>query len=751
MLATSGSSGRHARVSGRRGTARLAAGALAAAALLSGLAVTGFAGVASATPGPIILYATPGGQANGTATGACTSATSNPCSLSGAITAAGSLNGAAVTIELEHSNGALCSASGPCAFSGTQSVSSGSEVRLTIEGTGTGSGSSAYSVLDAGVPGTTFTDSATFPVKLSNVTVTGGSAYSVLDGGGPRYHRGGGIYNTSAALTVVDSTISGNTTGDSGGGGIYNTGTVSVVDSTISGNFATSGGSGGGIFNAAGTVSVVDSTISGNTTGDSGGGGGGIYNTGTVSVVDSTISGNAATASGARAGGIYNAAGIASVVDSTISGNAAAWGDGFYGSGILAGSIVAGNSGSPSNCSIRVTDAGYNLSSDTSCFGSTPSGNGSISNASLDLGTLGNYGGPTETVPLGFGSAAASAISGQATVTLGGATYDLCGGSATPSENAYAGANLDRDQRGVWRPSTGCSAGAYQAYQYVPPPPPPTSTTTALSSSVNPSSVGQQVTYTATVSPVPEGGTVGFTDGGTTISGCGSVAVSTTTGQATCSVTYSVASTHTIVATYSGDATFASSTSPPLSQTVQAALTPTSTSVSVAPSSVSEGQSVSYSASVSTSSGAPTGTVAFTTGSTSLCTATLSSGTGSCSASNAPAGTDTVTGTYSGDSTHAASSGTATLTVSLPPPPQTTGYWEVAADGGIFAFHAPFYGSMSGKALNKSVVGIAADPATGGYWEVAADGGVFAFNAPFYGSMSGKALNKPVVGIAATT
>jgi hypothetical protein len=38
---------------------------------------------------------------------------------------------------------------------------------------------------------------------------------------------------------------------------------------------------------------------------------------------------------------------------------------------------------------------------------------------------------------------------------------------------------------------------------------------------------------------------------------------------------------------------------------------------------------------------------------------------------------------------------------------------------------------------------------TGGYWEVAADGGVFAFDAPFFGSMGGKALNAPVVGIAA--
>ena len=78
------------------------------------------------------------------------------------------------------------------------------------------------------------------------------------------------------------------------------------------------------------------------------------------------------------------------------------------------------------------------------------------------------------------------------------------------------------------------------------------------------------------------------------------------------------------------------------------------------------------------------------------------------------------------------------------------GYWQVAADGGIFSFTAPFHGSMGGKPLNSPVVGMAEDPATGGYWLVAADGGIFSFTAPFYGSMGGKPLNSPVVGMAAT-
>jgi hypothetical protein len=82
--------------------------------------------------------------------------------------------------------------------------------------------------------------------------------------------------------------------------------------------------------------------------------------------------------------------------------------------------------------------------------------------------------------------------------------------------------------------------------------------------------------------------------------------------------------------------------------------------------------------------------------------------------------------------------------------PATSGYWMAASDGGIFAFNAPFFGSMGGQPLDKPIVGLAADPATGGYWEVASDGGVFAFNAPFFGSMGGQPLNKPIVGLVAT-
>ena len=83
--------------------------------------------------------------------------------------------------------------------------------------------------------------------------------------------------------------------------------------------------------------------------------------------------------------------------------------------------------------------------------------------------------------------------------------------------------------------------------------------------------------------------------------------------------------------------------------------------------------------------------------------------------------------------------------------PDGNGYWEVGADGGVFAFgDAGFYGSMGGKPLNKPIVGMAATPDGKGYWLVASDGGVFAFgDARYSGSMGGRTLNAPMVGIAA--
>jgi hypothetical protein len=100
--------------------------------------------------------------------------------------------------------------------------------------------------------------------------------------------------------------------------------------------------------------------------------------------------------------------------------------------------------------------------------------------------------------------------------------------------------------------------------------PTPSSTSTGLFSSQNPSAIGKPVTFTATVSPPPDAGSVGFTDNGTPITGCTAISASVVSGRAACTTTYGQAAIHKIVATYSGDAYYAGSSSPTLNQMVEA-------------------------------------------------------------------------------------------------------------------------------------------------------------------------------------
>jgi peptidoglycan hydrolase-like protein with peptidoglycan-binding domain len=89
--------------------------------------------------------------------------------------------------------------------------------------------------------------------------------------------------------------------------------------------------------------------------------------------------------------------------------------------------------------------------------------------------------------------------------------------------------------------------------------------------------------------------------------------------------------------------------------------------------------------------------------------------------------------------------------ISMAADPDGRGYWLVAADGGIFAYDAPFFGSTGALTLNAPVVDMAPTPSGRGYWMVATDGGVFAYgDAGFHGSMGGRPLNKPIVAIASS-
>ena len=106
-------------------------------------------------------------------------------------------------------------------------------------------------------------------------------------------------------------------------------------------------------------------------------------------------------------------------------------------------------------------------------------------------------------------------------------------------------------------------------------------------------------------------------------------------------------------------------------------------------------------------------------------------------------------GTYKGS---IVGGGLARPVVGVAVTPSAEGYWEVASDGGIFAFgDARFFGSTGAIALNKPIVGMASTPSGNGYWLVASDGGIFAFgDATFRGSTGAINLNRPIVGMAST-
>jgi hypothetical protein len=93
--------------------------------------------------------------------------------------------------------------------------------------------------------------------------------------------------------------------------------------------------------------------------------------------------------------------------------------------------------------------------------------------------------------------------------------------------------------------------------------------TVNLISSLNPAETDSTVSYTATLSPGPDGGTVNFKSSSRSINGCSKVKVKITGNQAKCTVMYSTAGTYQIQATYSGDGTFASSKSTVLRERVR--------------------------------------------------------------------------------------------------------------------------------------------------------------------------------------
>ncbi len=244
------------------------------------------------------------------------------------------------------------------------------------------------------------------------VTITGPAAGVTVSGG--KLSR---VLQVDAGVTAAFSKLTLTGGSASYGGGLINYGTAALSNCTVSGNSAS--GSGGGLDNyGTAQLTLTSCTVTGNSAKSSGGG---LDNYGTAKLIltNCTVSGNAAT----TGGGLYNSAGgTATLTNCTVSGNSATGkpsdvvnGAGLYNDGTstltLSNTIVAGNTSPIGSDNISGNVSGKNNLIGTGSSGSLVNGsNGNIVGvANALLAPLGNYGGPTQTMPLLPGSPAIDA------------------------------------------------------------------------------------------------------------------------------------------------------------------------------------------------------------------------------------------------------------------------------------------------------------------------------------------------------
>ncbi len=273
---------------------------------------------------------------------------------------------------------------------------------------------------------------------LTGVTFSGNAAALDIFNG-----FGGGMYNEDSSPVLVKVSFTGNSTkGSNGrGGGMYNfAGSPTLMDVTFTGN--TSDNDGGGLYTLESDMVLENVTFNANLASKSGGG---MYvGSGSPGLTNVTFSSNSADTYG---GGLRSKSSSPRLTNVTFSGNTAGrWGGAIYNDAsraLIRDTIFWGNSAVEGGAQIAVGGTGGGLLTptlnDTVIQGGCPAG-GTCSNiitANPRLGTLGNYGGYTWTMPLLPGSSALDA-----------------GNDATCAAT---------DQRGVARPQGAhCDIGAFE-------------------------------------------------------------------------------------------------------------------------------------------------------------------------------------------------------------------------------------------------------------------------------------------------
>jgi hypothetical protein len=190
------------------------------------------------------------------------------------------------------------------------------------------------------------------------------------------------------------------------------------------------------------------------------------------------------------------------------------------------------------------------------------------------------------------------------------------------------------------------------------------STSTTLISSLNPSTYGQKVTWTATVTTtgsIAPTGTLAFRWNDLGVIRTLGTATLNSSGMAMLTKYALNADSYPLTAVYNGDANTVGSSSPILNQVINQATS--SATLTSSPNPSTQGQTVTFTAEITSPTFTPTGPVTFATGATVLGTAQLTDGKAKIAVSTLALGSTTVTATYYGDSNIAKSSATVTQTV----------------------------------------------------------------------------------------
>ncbi|HTW79272.1 MAG TPA: Ig-like domain repeat protein [Terracidiphilus sp.] len=439
---------------------------------------------------------------------------------------------------------------------------------------------------------------------------------------------------------------------------VDNAGSVEISNNTIQGNntISPAAPAGAGIVAYETTkLTIANNAIFNNTnlqaggddgSGLGGGGGGGISAWGVenVAIVQNLVYSNMVIGGGSTAGiavgpgnpGAEPASGTLTIVNNTVVGNISPTGvpDQIAIGAYAAQSTVENNIFESTDSGIAIyCDQGANIGfSYNDVIGSAPThGCGGFNNISAD--------------PQFVGAAVDN--------------FHLTDGSPVIAAGDPTAPGLpSTDYDGLPRIVNGTiSLGVYE-YQ------PVTANSPVLTSSANPSYVGQPVTFTATLNTSaaksPVSGTMSFSDGASVL---GTINVSTA-GVAALSSNSLSTGAHSIYAVYSGDSDLPPGITNTVSQVVSTF--PTTTTLTVSQNNIAFGQSVSLTAEVvSPSSGATvTGGVVFYDGTSSLGVVNVNNGTASYTTSSLGAGSHTIDAEFVQNQTYSTSTSNAvTVTV----------------------------------------------------------------------------------------